>query len=45
MARLYMNEELHQLALAWLEKTSHDVETARRLTESHQQITDVAVYH
>ena len=40
-----MNEELHRLALAWLEKARHDLETARRLTESPPPITDVAVYH
>lgn len=45
MARLYMNEELHQFGLAWLEKASHDLETARRLTEGYMPITDVAVYH
>ena len=40
-----MSEELHRLALAWLEKAWHDLETARRLTESPRPITDVAVYH
>jgi HEPN domain-containing protein len=41
----FMNEELHRIALAWLEKARHDLETARRMLEGAEPITDTAVYH
>ncbi|MBK5964022.1 hypothetical protein CCR95_07955 [Thiocystis minor] len=41
-----MPEELNRIALAWLEKARHDLETARRVVEgTAEPITDTAVYH
>ncbi len=39
-----MNEALHRIALAWLEKARHDLETARRMVQGTDPITDTAVY-
>ncbi len=41
----FMHEGLHRIALAWLEKARHDLETARRMVEGAEPITDTAVYH
>ena len=45
MGTFFMNEALHRIALAWLEKARHDLETARRAVEGEHPITDTAVYH